>query len=50
MKDAKYIIAINKDPSAPIFQIADFGVVGDLYKVIPALVKEIETATAGSAV
>jgi electron transfer flavoprotein alpha subunit len=50
MKDAKYIIAINKDPSAPIFQIADFGVVGDLYKVIPALVKEIETATAGIAV
>jgi electron transfer flavoprotein alpha subunit/NAD-dependent dihydropyrimidine dehydrogenase PreA subunit len=50
MKEAKYIIAINKDPSAPIFQIADFGVVGDLYKVIPALVKEIELATAGTAV
>jgi electron transfer flavoprotein alpha subunit len=50
MKEAKYIVAINKDASAPIFQIADFGVVGDLYKVIPALVKEIETATAGTAV
>lgn len=50
MKDAKYIIAINKDPSAPIFQIADFGIVGDLYAVIPALVKEIEAATAGIAV
>ncbi len=50
MKEAKYIIAINKDPSAPIFQIADFGVVGDLYKVIPALIKEIEAATAGTAV
>jgi len=50
MKEAKYIIAINKDASAPIFQIADFGVVGDLYKVIPALVKEIEAATAGTAV
>jgi electron transfer flavoprotein alpha subunit len=50
MKEAKYIIAINKDPSAPIFQLADFGIVGDLYKVVPALVKEIETATAGIAV
>ena len=50
MKEAKYIVAINKDASAPIFQIADFGVVGDLYKVIPALVKEIEAATAGTAV
>ena len=50
MKEAKYIIAINKDPSAPIFQLADFGIVGDLYKVVPALVKEIEAATAGIAV
>jgi electron transfer flavoprotein alpha subunit/NAD-dependent dihydropyrimidine dehydrogenase PreA subunit len=50
MKECKYIIAINKDPSAPIFQLADFGIVGDLYKVVPALVKEIELATAGTAV
>jgi electron transfer flavoprotein alpha subunit len=43
MQTSQNIVAINKDAEAPIFQIADFGVVGDLYKVVPKLVEEIKT-------
>ena len=42
MKGAKNIIAINKDPEAPIFTIADLGVVGDVTKVMPKLIEAIK--------
>lgn len=42
MKDAQYIVAINQDEGAPIFQMADFGIVGDLHQILPALVQELK--------
>ena len=44
MKSAKHIVAVNKDPSAPIFQLADLGIVGDVHQVLPALIEAVRNS------
>jgi electron transfer flavoprotein alpha subunit len=47
MRTSKYIVAINKDANAPIFKLADYGIVGDEFQVLPALTEEFKKLLKG---
>jgi electron transfer flavoprotein alpha subunit len=47
MRTANVIVAVNKDPEAPIFDVANYGIVGDAFEVVPALTEQVRKLRAG---
>src|SRR2546427_11429006 len=49
MQESKKIVVINIDPKAPLFEIADYGIIGDLFEVIPEMIRQLKALKAGAA-